>query len=188
MSVRIRAVDLVRVGPLGAAFLLAACSSSGGGSTAQAGGNGGGTAAPAAAKVELETQNGPLGSYLTDSTGKSIYLFTSDSATSSSCSGACLQFWPAVLAKGTVESSGNVSGKISTITRSDGTKQVVYAGHPLYYFSQDSKPGDVAGQGRDDFGAKWWLLTPAGQAITAAPPSSGSSAGTGGGGGYGGYP
>ena len=82
---------------------------------------------------------------------------------------------------------------LGTITRSDGTKQVTYDGHPLYYFVGDSGPGTAAGQGSDNFGAKWWLVSPAGSdvtasvssftvsgASTAATPSSSSA----GGGGY----
>ncbi len=186
MSARIHARELVRIAAfgIGTALLLAACSSSGGGggSSAQAG------AAPTG-KVALDTQTGPLGSYLTDSAGKSIYMFASDTATSSTCSGTCLQFWPPVLTKAdSVAATGDVSGMISTLGLSNGTKQVVYAGHPLYYYAQDSKPGEVNGQGRDDFGAKWWLLTPAGEPITQSAPTSAGNSGAPPGGGYGGYP
>jgi hypothetical protein len=68
---------------------------------------------------------------------------------------------------------------LGTITRSDGTKQVTYDGHPLYYFSGDSAAGQVNGQGSDGFGAKWWLVSPAGTQITSA--DSASSPGSGGG-------
>ena len=73
--------------------------------------------------------------------------------------------------------------KVIGVTGTDGKKQVVYAGHPLYYYAADTKAGETNGQGIDGFGAKWWLLQPSGQPITSAPanPSTGS------GGGYG-YP
>jgi hypothetical protein len=60
---------------------------------------------------------------------------------------------------------------LSTITRSDGTKQVTYDGHPLYYFSGDSGPGTATGQGSDGFGAKWWLVAPTGSDVTASVSS-----------------
>ena len=55
-----------------------------------------------------------------------------------------------------------MASDLGTITRSDGTKQVTYDGHPLYYFAGDSGAGMASGQGSDGFGAKWWLVSPAG--------------------------
>jgi hypothetical protein len=46
-----------------------------------------------------------------------------------------------------------------------------YDGHPLYYFSGDSGPGTATGQGSDGFGAKWWLVAPAGSDVTASVSS-----------------
>jgi hypothetical protein len=77
-----------------------------------------------------------------------------------------------VTATGSVTASGSAkSGDLGTITRSDGTKQVTYDGHPLYFFSGDSGPGTATGQGSDGFGAKWWLVSPAGSDVTAAVSS-----------------
>ena len=64
--------------------------------------------------------------------------------------------------------NGAKAADLGTITRSDGTKQVTYLGHPLYYFAGDSGPGQTNGQGSDSFGAKWWLVAPAGTKITVA--------------------
>jgi hypothetical protein len=63
---------------------------------------------------------------------------------------------------------GAKASDIGTITRSDGTKQVTYDGHPLYYFAGDSIPGMASGQGSDGFGAKWWLVAPTGSDVTAS--------------------
>jgi hypothetical protein len=77
-----------------------------------------------------------------------------------------------VTATGTVTASGGAQASdLGTITRSDGTKQVTYDGHPLYYFAGDSGPGTASGQGNDGFGAKWWLVSPSGSDITAAVSS-----------------
>jgi hypothetical protein len=74
-----------------------------------------------------------------------------------------------VTTTGSLTAAGSVTeADLTTFTRSDGTKQVAYDGHPLYYFDGDTGAGQVTGQGSDAFGAKWWLVDPAGTAITAA--------------------
>jgi hypothetical protein len=66
---------------------------------------------------------------------------------------------------------GAKSSELGTITRSDGTKQVTYDGHPLYYYVGDSGPGTASGQGSDQFGGKWWLIAPTGSDVTASVSS-----------------
>jgi predicted lipoprotein with Yx(FWY)xxD motif len=107
----------------------------------------------------------------------SLYLFASDTATKSTCASTCLTYWPPLEASGSVSTGpGLDKAKVATLTGTNGRKQVSYAGHPLYYYAGDAKPGDTNGQGSNQSGAKWWLLTPAGAAITRttalAPPSS----------------
>ena len=173
-----------------AALLAAACSSSSksgnGGSTTTvaAGGSGGGSAKA----VAIETHSGPMGTYLTDSSGRSLYVFAADTAGKSNCSGGCASFWPPFSGSSASAMSGAQASMLGTITRSDGTKQVTYGGHPLYYFKEDTKAGQTAGQGFDNFGGKWWLVAPSGQPITgsggassSSPPSSSSGGGGGGG-------
>jgi hypothetical protein len=76
------------------------------------------------------------------------------------------------MATGTPTASGSAKASdLGTITRSDGTKQVTYDGHPLYYFSGDSGAGTATGQGSDGFGAKWWLVDPSGSDVTASVSS-----------------
>ena len=109
-----------------------------------------------------------------------MYLWAKDTGDMSNCNGACAGAWPPVTTTGTATASGGATASdIGTITRSDGTKQVTYDGHPLYYFSGDSGPGTASGQGSDAFGAKWWLVTPTGSDVTAGVTSftAGSSAG-----------
>ncbi|HEV3379515.1 MAG TPA: hypothetical protein VG142_00780 [Trebonia sp.] len=182
--------SLVKIGvPVSAALLAAACSSGTTSSGAQSGATATGSpaATSAGAKTDITVHSGSAGTYLTDGSGRSVYLFEKDGKNSSACSAACLGVWPAVTASGGVTASGAaVAADLGTITRSDGTKQVTYDGHPLYYYSGDTAPGQVNGQGIDGFGAKWWLVTSSGAAITSAasgsPSSSSSSSG-----GYGGY-
>jgi predicted lipoprotein with Yx(FWY)xxD motif len=71
-----------------------------------------------------------------------------------------------VLTKGTPKAVGGaVASLLGTIKRTDGTVEVTYAGHPLYYFITDNKPGDATGQGVNGFGGLWWVLTPSGAAM-----------------------
>lgn len=159
------------------ALLLAACGSNSGYGT-PTGSSGGSTAG--AAKVE--TQSGAVGTYLTDGAGRALYLFTSDSGSTSSCTGTCASVWSPLTTHGTTGAARDArSGMLGTITRSDGSKQVTYAGHPLYYYAGDSAPGDTNGEGSDEFGARWWLVSPTGASITEGGGSTGSSGSNGGG-------
>jgi predicted lipoprotein with Yx(FWY)xxD motif len=171
---------------LATALLAAACGSSGtsGGSSTPAAGS---TATGSAAALVITTKSGSAGTYLTDGSGRAVYLWTKDGMNKSECSGACASAWPPVPASGTMTASGGaVSADLSSITRSDGSKQLTYDGHPLYYFSGDSGPGTTNGQGSDGFGAKWWLVSTSGASITSAgtgtSPSSSTSSSSGGGG------
>ena len=111
-----------------------------------------------------------------------MYLLVKDAGGASACTGACAGAWPPVTASGTVTAGGGAKASdLGTITRSDGTKQVTYDGHPLYYFAGDSGPGMASGQGSDSFGAKWWLVAPGGGDVTGSVSSftvSGGSSGS----------
>ncbi len=150
-----------------AALVLAACSGGGGSADAkQAPKPAANTAGTSA--VAVKTGTGPLGTFLTDATGRTLYMFASDTATKSTCNGSCVTFWPPLKATGTATATGAVKGNLlGTIKRADGSMQVSYDGHPLYYFKQDTKAGLTTGQGSDAFGAKWWVLTATGMPITS---------------------
>jgi predicted lipoprotein with Yx(FWY)xxD motif len=130
-----------------------------------------------------------MGTFLTDGAGRALYLFTSDTASKSMCAtGDCPNQWPPLVTTGSATAgSGIMAGKLDTITRPDGKKQVTYNGHPLYYFAGDTAPGQTTGQGNNGFGAVWWLVKPSGDELTAsAAPSSAptSPSGSGAGGGW----
>lgn len=120
---------------------------------------------------------GELGTILVDSKGRTLYLFRRDSASKSTCFGACAGTWPPLRATGKPTVSGRASASlVGTITRSDGEQQLTYNGHPLYLYAGDENAGDTRGQGLTDFGASWYVLTPAGQQVTGqASRSYGSS-------------
>jgi len=181
VPVRFGAVSAVAA----AALLAAACSSGAssssgsasryGGAPASSSATTGSSPASSASGTVITTGTSSAGAFLTNSSGRAIYLFMADSKDKSACSGACAAAWPPVTATGQPTASGSVNASnLGTITRSDGTKQVTYDGHPLYYFAGDTGAGMDKGQGLDGFGAKWWLVAPSGSSITAAVTLSGS--------------
>jgi predicted lipoprotein with Yx(FWY)xxD motif len=100
-----------------------------------------------------------VGAILVDSKGFTVYDFHKDKGTTSSCYGACAEGWPPVLTEGAPSSGeGAMAGELGTTQRKDGTTQVTYAGHPLYTFAGDSKPGEANGNDVDAFGAEWYAL------------------------------
>jgi len=108
-----------------------------------------------------------LGRILAGPSGRTVYIFLADRGTTSSCnSAACVQAWPPVLTKGLPQAASGVTASLlGTTMRADGTTEVTYAGHPLYYFISDKKPGDVTGQRIDAFGAPWYVISPSGTQI-----------------------
>jgi predicted lipoprotein with Yx(FWY)xxD motif len=123
-----------------------------------------GLAATKAATVK--TRHGKLGTFLVDSKGRTLYLFEKDKTSKSKCSGDCATAWPPLLSSSKPKASGGAKASLlSTSKRSDGTRQVTYNGHPLYYFVQDKKAGDTKGEGVDGFGAEWYAVSSAGKKI-----------------------
>jgi predicted lipoprotein with Yx(FWY)xxD motif len=111
------------------------------------------------------TEVGTFGQALVDGEGRSLYLFTNDTQDSgtSSCTGDCLVKWPPLLTDGEpVAGTGMDAAMLGTITLPDGTTQVTYNGWPLYYFADDTAPGDALGQG---VGGVWFLVSPTGEMI-----------------------
>ncbi|HMD88934.1 MAG TPA: hypothetical protein VKF38_07205 [Anaerolineaceae bacterium] len=106
--------------------------------------------------------NATLGNYLTDQNGRALYILVKDTPTVSNCNGTCAALWPPLIGTATA-GSGVTASMIGVITRQDGSSQVTYNGHPLYYLSKDVNPQDVNGQG---FGnGNWWVLSPSGAPI-----------------------
>ena len=154
---------------IGLALLSAGCGSSGGSKASTSAGS-----TTPTDTVVIGTTNGPVGTYLTDADGRALYLWDGDGKGKSNCSGTCATSWPPLTSDGTpTTSDGVTAADVATITRSDGTKQVTYMDHPLYYFANDAGPGTTIGEGSDSFGAHWWLVAPSGVAITKVPPPAG---------------
>jgi predicted lipoprotein with Yx(FWY)xxD motif len=127
--------------------------------------------APAGSAVSIRSTS--LGKTLVDANSRTLYLFAGDRTNVSKLSGAGLSVWPRFIARGAVKASnGALAAKIGTITSPTGIRQVTYNGHPLYYYVGDSAPGSTRGQGLNQFGALWYVLGPAGNAVTSPPSHS----------------
>jgi predicted lipoprotein with Yx(FWY)xxD motif len=162
--------------PLGSALLAAACSSAAAAPASSAPAAGSPASASATGTV-ITTEAGSAGAFLTSGSGRTVYLWAKDGTNMSACSGACAAAWPPVPATGKLTATGGAKASdLGTITRSDGTKQVTYDGHPLYYFVGDSAPDQTSGQGSDSFGAKWWLVAPSGAQITGTDTAAAAAA------------
>jgi predicted lipoprotein with Yx(FWY)xxD motif len=164
----------------GLALVLAACSSSGSSSAPSAAAPSAAptTAASAAASavaggggaLTLATGTGPVGTYLTGVDGKTLYIFTKDSANKSVCVDACATKWPPVIITGSAPAApAGVTGALTTFARPDGSMQLAINGLPLYYYAPDTKGGDTTGQG---VGGVWFIATPDGVLPSAAPSAA----------------
>ncbi len=109
-----------------------------------------------------------LGEFLVDGSGRTLYLFVQDKSADSTCYGDCAKYWPPLLTSGTPHAATGVNpALLGTTKRNDGTLEVTYGGHPLYYVVTDHNPGDVTGQAVNNFGAPWYAVGPDGNRITA---------------------
>jgi predicted lipoprotein with Yx(FWY)xxD motif len=146
----------------------AAAPATSGTTTAASGGAGvyGAPSTPPAKAAAVSTATGDLGTFLVGPDGRTLYLFEKDTGTQSTCSGACADAWPPLVTTGAPTATGAAKAALlGTTMRDDGTTEVTYAGHPLYYYAGDAAPGDTNGQDLDQFGAEWYALSPSGAAI-----------------------
>ena len=123
-------------------------------------------AAATQSSTTVSTATSKLGRILVDSRGRTLYLFENDKRGHSACAGACATYWPPLLTRRKPTAARAAKqALLGTTRRADGTTQVTYAGHPLYRFLQDTKPGQTTGQDLHDFGAGWYVLAPVGTKI-----------------------
>lgn len=114
----------------------------------------------------ISSAGSPLGQILVDGKGLTLYLFEKDPRGRSACYAQCALYWPPLLTHRTpVGLHGAKAALLGTTRRSDGTTQVTYAGHPLYRFRQDTRPGLTTGQGLKASGGEWYVLSPVGKKI-----------------------
>jgi predicted lipoprotein with Yx(FWY)xxD motif len=155
-----------------ATFAIALVSTACGSTAYSSGGYGAPIVATASTRVTaaatVGVRNTSLGRVIVDSRGRTLYLFEKDTSRRSACSGQCAQYWPPLLTHGApVARVGAKRSLLGTIKRADGSRQVTYAGHPLYLYFGDSRPGQTNGEGSQEFGAGWDVLSPSGKKIEA---------------------
>jgi predicted lipoprotein with Yx(FWY)xxD motif len=157
------------------ALAVSACgssssSSAASGSTPAAGASSPASSAPASSGGTTLTAR-TIGSQqvVTNSKGFTVYWFAPDTSTTSKCTGSCATYWPPV--KGPATAGSGVTGTLGTITRSDGTTQATYDGHPLYTYVADTAPGQAKGNGTNLSGGLWYEMT-----VSGATPGAGAGA------------
>jgi predicted lipoprotein with Yx(FWY)xxD motif len=156
------------------ALTVSACASSSSssaaaGNTPAAAGGSASASAPAAGGTALAVRTIGSQQVVTNSAGKTLYWFAPDTSTTSKCTGSCATYWPPV--KGPVTAGSGVTGTLATITRSDGTTQATYDGHPLYTYVGDTAPGQAKGNGLNLSGGLWYEMT-----VSGATPAAGAAA------------
>jgi len=159
-----------------ALLVLTACSGS---TPASGSGRSAGSGSTPAGAVTVMLTSGPLGQYLSDGSGRALYMWAADTHGRSTCYEACATAWPPLIGPATAGTGGD-RGLLTSAPRTDGTTQVVYGEYPLYYFVKDTAPGDTLGQGSNEFNAKWWVVGADGEPIAGeasslspAPPNMG---------------
>jgi predicted lipoprotein with Yx(FWY)xxD motif len=127
--------------------------------------SGNGAKEPPGAGTAVVAADSQYGLILFDSEQQAIYLFDKENSDSSQCYGACAKAWPPVLTYGQPQAGDGVEARLlGTTKRGDGSTQVAYAGHPLYYYVDDP-PGEVLCHNVEEFGGLWLVVEPSGEAV-----------------------
>ncbi|MGH2991928.1 MAG: COG4315 family predicted lipoprotein [Solirubrobacterales bacterium] len=130
------------------------------------GGNGGGKPerGDAGSGSVVEVSDSEFGQILTDSDGRTLYLFDKETTERSECFGACAEAWPPFYTEGEPRAGSGVKDELLGTTDHEGKELVTYNGQPLYYYV-DEGPNEVLCQGVDEFGGLWLVVDPSGDAI-----------------------
>ncbi len=172
-----RALPAISVLAIGAVLAVSGCGGSDSSNSGGAYGGRGQTGSTQAAKSQpsgggstkgapgtvAAADNPEFGALLVSADGFTLYDFHKDKGGKSACYGACAGTWPPLITDGKPQAiKGAMPAQLGTTKRNDGTVQVTYAGHPLYTYAADTKPGEANGQDIDSFGAEWYALQPSG--------------------------
>ena len=133
-----------------------------------------GLAAAASSATSVGVSQSKFGRILVDGHGRSLYLFDRDRNSKSSCYGGCAGEWPPLIVSGKPHATSGVKAAwLGRTKRRDGRWQVTFRGHPLYTFAGDAAKGQTNGEGLDDFGGWWYLVSPAGVKVVGGTSSTG---------------
>jgi len=151
---------VVAAGLVVLAVAIAGCGGGSGGGGAYGASSSSTTAPSSGGGSSVKLASTELGKVLVDARGRALYLFEADKGPMSTCGGACASVWPPLTITGhPTAGPGVTASKLGTTKHSDGATEVTYNGHPLYTFAGDSARGETSGQGLDDFGAEWYVLS-----------------------------
>lgn len=118
------------------------------------------------AAATLTVRSSAYGRILFDSRGRALYAFTRDPRRRTVCNGACAAAWPPYILRGRLQAAGAVERSLlGTTRRANGTRQVTYAGRPLYYYVRDRSPGEVRCQNVFGFGGLWLVMRANGRVV-----------------------
>ncbi len=163
-SVNRWSMSLVKVAAVGGTLALAGI-----GSTLEVGAAAAATGARAGAATVVNVRSSAYGKIVVGAGGRTLYMYKADKGTKSDCYGPCASYWPPLLTKAKPTSGpGVAASKLGTTKRKNGTLQVTYAGHPLYYYGGDQSAGTANGQGS---GGTWYVVSPSGALISKAAAS-----------------
>jgi predicted lipoprotein with Yx(FWY)xxD motif len=127
------------------------------------------TATPMAAeqaRPTLITHSSGFGKVLFDGRGFVLYAFTKDPRSRSACSGACAAAWPPYVVRGALRAETGIKASLlGTTRRANGSRQVTYAGRPLYFYVGDKRPGQILCQNVSEFGGLWLVMRPSGKLV-----------------------
>jgi predicted lipoprotein with Yx(FWY)xxD motif len=130
--------------------------------------------ASAASGTSVGTHKTARGTVLANVRGYSLYMFAKDKqGGKSTCYSQCAKVWPPLLTSTkpvAIKGSGVNSKLLGTTRRTDGKLEVTYNGWPLYRYAPDTNPGDITGEGANQFGAKWYLMSTAGKILKPVCP------------------
>jgi predicted lipoprotein with Yx(FWY)xxD motif len=158
------------VAAVGAVMALAGCGDDAGDASAMTDSGAAATPSRAGAKPKRVTRitlrESDYGKVLFDGRGQALYLFTADADGQSNCSGECAEAWPPFYARGRLEAGPGVKQRLlGRRTRPGGSRQVTYAGHPLYFYVHDPR-GEILCHDVTEFGGDWLVVTASGEPAT----------------------
>jgi predicted lipoprotein with Yx(FWY)xxD motif len=140
-------------------------SSTNGNTTAQSGEEESSNGRDGKVTVVFRAETATLGRILFDENGYTLYRFSKDKGTTSSCYGACAEKWPPLATEGQLKARKVKFKELGVTKRKDGSLQVTYFGHPLYGFVGDEQTGEASGNGAHAFGGEWRAMHPSGKDV-----------------------
>jgi predicted lipoprotein with Yx(FWY)xxD motif len=113
--------------------------------------------------VTITSRNSDFGQVLWGPNRQVVYIWEKEPTPTAHCYGDCAEAWPPVLTTGEPVAAGAVDAALlGTTSRRDGSTQVTYHGHPLYYYAHEG-PGEVKCHNITTHGGLWWVITPEGE-------------------------